>query len=118
MAHGATRWIFLTASVWALLLAGVFSPAELFAGLSAAGVVPAKPARITVVDDAAYPPFAFLDADGRPAGEQLDVVVQVRPEPPGAGDHHLGRDVGREREMPAQRAGQLCVRPRKARVVL
>ena len=73
MAHSATRRFFLTAAVWALLLVGVFSPAELFAGPSAAGVVPVKPARITVVDDAAYAPFTFLDAEGRPAGITVDV---------------------------------------------
>lgn len=41
------------------------------AALAEAGTSP--PARITVVDDAAYAPFAFLDANDQPAGITIDL---------------------------------------------
>jgi PAS domain S-box-containing protein len=35
--------------------------------------VPVRPQRITVVDDQAYAPFSFLDANGQPAGITIDI---------------------------------------------
>lgn len=34
---------------------------------------PAQPSKIIVADDRAYPPFAFIDADGRPRGITVDL---------------------------------------------
>jgi len=34
---------------------------------------PVQPAKIIVVDDRSYPPFAFIDADGRPRGITVDL---------------------------------------------
>ncbi|CDI01402.1 putative Diguanylate cyclase [Candidatus Competibacter denitrificans Run_A_D11] len=36
-------------------------------------IPPGQPTKITVVDDRSYPPFAFLDAEGRPRGITIDL---------------------------------------------
>ncbi len=57
-----------------MLLALVFSPG--LPAVAADKALPAAaqaPTRITVVDDAAYAPFAFLDANNQPAGIAIDL---------------------------------------------
>jgi PAS domain S-box-containing protein len=70
IANPATPRAWWTASLWALCLSvlfGVHGLAEARSGRLD------KPARVVVVDDAAYAPFAFLDAEGRPSGITVDV---------------------------------------------
>ncbi len=56
----------------ALVLASCLVPLPTAAAIPAAAIAQA-PARITVVDDAAYAPFAFLDANNQPAGITIDL---------------------------------------------
>ena len=56
-----------------LLLVHLFAVANLLAATAVRHEEPAKPSRIIVADDASYAPFAFLDADGKPAGITIDI---------------------------------------------